>query len=200
MNAVILDVEFDPCQSKPCGEPMESARESLIGSIRRAAAQFPVYAIEEPNVNREDEESGPLDPQDPQIYGATSGAAQTRFTTIPGSEGLFYRICYADVPLVDASGQPAGTENVWAMVVRVLEDAASSSLAPRSAIRATSPVRRWPPIWLPASPVIYHFTNPRGLSRATPSSTTRRSLSSERSNATVAFIPIAADPEPRPGH
>ena len=161
VNAVILDVEFDPCQSKPCGEPMESARESLIGSIRRAAAQFPVYAIEEPNVNRDDEESGPLDPQDPQIYGATSGAAQTRFTTIPGSEGLFYRICYADVPLVDTNGQPEGTENVWAMVVRVLETPRFFASSPpcdtsHVAVRVGSAIAA-------GAPVFYRFTAPRGF-------------------------------------
>lgn len=161
VNAIILDVEFDPCQSKPCGEPMESAREALIKSIRAAAAQFPVYAIEEPNVDRDDVESGPLDPQDPQIYVATSGAAQTRFTTIPGSEGLFYRICYAGVPLVNANGEPQGTENVWAMVVRVLETPRFFASAPPC---DTSHVAVRVGAAIPAgAPVIYRFTNPRAF-------------------------------------
>ncbi len=118
--AVILDVEFDPCQSNPCGAPMASARSALVASIRAATQHFPVYATEEPHVGRDDVIIGPLDPLDAQIYGAISGAAQTRFTTIPSSQGLFYRVCYAGVPFENESGEVQGTENVWAMVARAL--------------------------------------------------------------------------------
>ena len=119
-NAVILDIEFDPCQSTPCGEPMESARDALVTSIRAATRYFPVYATEEPDVGRDDIVSGPLDRQDARIYDALSGAAQTRFTSVPEENGLFYRMCYADVPFANESGEVQGTQNVWAMVVRVL--------------------------------------------------------------------------------
>jgi len=119
-SAVILDVEFVPCQSNPCGEPMASARAALVASIRGADAHFPVYATEEPTVGRDDFVIGPLDPKDPAIYRVLSGAAQTHFTSVPSAKGLFYRICYAGVPLEDAAGNVAATENVWAMVARVL--------------------------------------------------------------------------------
>jgi hypothetical protein len=118
--AVILDVEFDPCQTQPCGEPMESARSALVSSIERAVRVFPVFATEEPSVGRDDQVSGPVDRQDPQIYAALSGAAHTRFTSIPDSEGLFYRLCYPGVPVADANGSIQGTEAVWSMVARVL--------------------------------------------------------------------------------
>lgn len=117
---VILDVEFDPCQSNPCGEPMESARAALIASIRTATHFFPVYATEEPTVDRDDAISGPADRTDAQIYAAVSGAAQTHFTIVPNVAGLFYRICYTGVPFVDESGQVQGTEDLWSMVARVL--------------------------------------------------------------------------------
>ena len=119
-GAVILDVEFGPCQSSPCGAPMTSADGALVRSIQNATRYFPVYATEEPQIGRGDVVLGPLDPQDPRIYAVVSGAAQTRFVSIPDAQGLFYRICYANVPFDDASGAPIGTENVWTMVARVL--------------------------------------------------------------------------------
>jgi hypothetical protein len=119
-NAVILDIEFGPCQSSPCGTPMATADDALVSSIRAATRHFPVYATEEPALGRDDVIAGPLDPKDTRIYSVLNGAAQTRFTSIPDAEGLFYRICYADVPFDNPSGEVAGTENVWAMVARVL--------------------------------------------------------------------------------
>jgi hypothetical protein len=158
-NAVILDVEFDPCQSKPCGESMESARDALVASLRAAASRFPVYAIEQPSVDRDDVERGPLDRQDARIYAAVTGAAQTRFTIVPKSEGLFYRICYANVPFVNEDGAVVGTESVWAMVVRVLMTPrvfASSPACDTSHI----PVRIGPKISL-TPPAAYRFTETR---------------------------------------
>lgn len=119
-SAVILDVEFMPCQSSPCGGPMLSADKLLANSITRAAQRFPVYATEEPQVSHDDSIVGPLDPQDVRLYAVLSGAGQTRFTSIPNARGLFYRVCYAGVPLADSAGQTVGAENVWAMVARVL--------------------------------------------------------------------------------
>ena len=116
-NAVILDVEFDPCQSAPCGEPMASARTRWSRHPGERVA-FPVYATEEPTVDRDDDDSGPLDPEDPNIYGVLSGAAQTRFTIIPHSTAFLPHLLRGR-PVVDASGD-RGHGNVWAMVVRVL--------------------------------------------------------------------------------
>lgn len=125
-NAVILDVEFDPCRAQPsCGQSWETARDALVASIRKAvrngAESFPVYAAAEFKTNpQNDTVTGPLDDQDPQIYRALSGAAHTIFTAVEGSDGLFYRRCYTDVPFDDESGQPVGTQSVWSMVDRVL--------------------------------------------------------------------------------
>jgi hypothetical protein len=118
-KALILDVEFDPCQSTPCGEPMESARRALVASIRSAERFFPVYAVEQPVVDRDDDATG-LDRKDPEIYGALSGAGHTRFTTIPNSTGLFYRVCYDDVPLADETVTAQAREELWDMVERVM--------------------------------------------------------------------------------
>ena len=162
-NAVILDIEFDPCQSTPCGEPMESARDALVTSIRAATRYFPVYATEEPDVGRDDIVSGPLDRQDARIYDALSGAAQTRFTSVPEENGLFYRMCYADVPFANESGEVQGTQNVWAMVVRVLMTPrvfASSPPCDASYV----PVRLGPRI-APAPPTVYRFTNARAFGK-----------------------------------
>src|SRR5580700_4255220 len=161
-SAVILDVEFSPCQSNPCGAPMSSARAALVASIRSAARRFPVYATEEPRVDREDDLIGPLEPQDSQIYGAVSGAGQTTFTSIPNARGLFYRICYANVPLVSESGGVQGTENVWAMVLRAL-------MAPRAFANSPPcdsthvPVRLGSQIAL-KRPFVYRFTSARAFS------------------------------------
>ena len=119
-GAVILDVEFMPCQSTPCGVPMDAADRALASSIRLATQRFPVYATEELPVSRDDAVIGPADPRDPRIYGVVSGAGQTRFTSIPDAHGLFYRICYGGVPFQNATGEVVGSENLWAMVARVL--------------------------------------------------------------------------------
>lgn len=161
-SAVILDVEFEPCQSSPCGAPMAFAREALVSSIRRAAAHFPIYATEEAKVDRDDDVVGPLDPRDPEIYGAISAAAQTRFTSVPNAAGLFYRICYANVPFDDASGDVEGSGSVWAMAARVLMTprffAASPPCDPTHI-----PVRLGPRI-AANYPFVYRFTNPRTFS------------------------------------
>jgi hypothetical protein len=161
-SAVILDIEFDPCQSKPCGEPMESARQALIASIRSATRFFPVYATEEPAVDRDDDVSKPLDPLDPQIYGAISGAAQTIFISIPESEGLYYRRCYADVPFIDDTGNVEGTENVWNMVVRVLMSERRFASSPPCETDHV-PVRLGPKVPL-APPDVYSFSDARTFS------------------------------------
>ena len=119
-SAVLIDIEFDPCQSKPCGAPMESARSVLLASIRAATAKFPVYALEQPSVDRNDDAVAPLDPRDARIYAELSGAAHTRFTLIPKSDGLWYRLCYADVPFADEAGKVQGVQSVWSMVARAL--------------------------------------------------------------------------------
>ncbi len=161
-NAVILDVEFDPCQSTPCGEPMASARDALVASIRSTTRYFPVYATEEPSVDRDDVPSGPLDRKDAQVYGALSGAAQTRFTSIPNAEGLYYRICYADVPFVNDAGEVAGTENVWAMVARALMPARAFAASPPCDTTHV-PVRMGPKASL-SPPAVYRFTDARSFS------------------------------------
>jgi hypothetical protein len=162
-NAVILDVEFYPCQSNPCGAPMDSARSALIASIRAASQRFPVYATEEPRVDRNDEVIGPLDPRDERIYSAVSGAAQSTFTSIPNAGGLFYRICYSGVPFVDAVGNRQGTENVWAMAVRALMAPRDFAAAPvcdgtHVPLRLGSPVQQ-------RSENVYPFTSARTFTK-----------------------------------
>ncbi len=160
-NAVILDIEFDPCQSIRLRAD-GSAREALVSSIRRAATHFPIYATEEAKVDRDDDVVGPLDPRDPEIYGAISAAAQTRFTSVPNAQGLFYRICYANVPFDGKSGSVEGYANVWAMAARVLMTprffAASPPCDPTHI-----PVRLGPRI-ATSYPFVYRFTNPRTFS------------------------------------
>jgi len=155
-KAVILDVEFDPCQSRPCGEPMESARDGLVASIRAAAERFPVYATEELPVDRDDSPAGPVDPQDAQIYGALTGAAQTHFTPVGQAGGLFYRVCYSQVPFDDETGNVVGTENVWSMVDRVLMPAGFVATAPCDASHVA--VRLGPKL-SPAAPNFYTVTD-----------------------------------------
>lgn len=158
-SAVILDVEFLPCQSNPCAGPMAFADRVLVSSIRHAARRFPIYATEEPQLARDDLIVGPLEPVDPQVYGVLSGAAQTRFTSIPNAHGLFYRICYADVPLPNEAGQVVGVENVWAMVPRVLMTARFFAASP-PCDQSHIPVR----LGLQSTsngPVIYRFTDAR---------------------------------------
>ena len=156
-DAVILDVEFVPCQSNPCGRPMASARDALVTSIQAATKHFPVYATEEPVVGRDDVLSGPVEPLDFRIYGALSGAGQTRFTSIPNAAGLFYRMCYSGVPYLNDAGAIAGTENVWAMVVRVLMTPREFSSAP-ACDSGHIPVRMDSPAST-AFETIYKFTN-----------------------------------------
>ncbi len=160
-SAVILDVEFDPCQSNPCGAPLASADAALVKSIEMATRHFPVYATEEPKLGQQDVIVGPLDAQDPQVYSVVSGAAQTHFTSIPNAAGLFYRICYANVPFNNASGDVVGTQNVWAMVARVLMTPRLFSSAP-ACDPTHIPVRLGPKV-ASAGPAIYKFTQARGF-------------------------------------
>ncbi|MBV8530395.1 MAG: TIR domain-containing protein [Candidatus Eremiobacteraeota bacterium] len=156
-SAVILDIQFDPCQSNPCTGPLASADEILAASIRNAARRFPVYATEEPQLSRDDVIIGPLNPQDARIYSVLSGAAQTHFTIIPNSEGLFYRICYAGVPVDNSAGEPEGSANVWAMVARVLMTPRVFAESP-PCDSTHIPVRMGPKIPI-ATPVVYKFAN-----------------------------------------
>lgn len=158
-SAVILDVEFDPCQSTPCGAPMESARDALVTSIRAMTRSVPVFATEEPNVDRDDRPVGPLDPQDPLIYGAVTGAAHTRFVSVMNAAGLFYRICYAGVPVQDTSGQQQGMQDVWSMVARVLVPPRLFAASP-ACDASHVPVRMGPPL-APSS--IAHFEDSRSF-------------------------------------
>lgn len=161
-NAVILDVEFVPCQTNPCGTPMISARNALIASIRSATKRFPVYATEEPGVGRDDVLSGPVEPVDGKIYEALSGAGQSQFTSIPNAAGLFYRICYANVPFLNDAGVVAGSENVWAMVVRALMTPREFAGSP-GCDGSHIPVRLGPSASL-ATETIYRFSDTRSFS------------------------------------
>ena len=114
-KAVIFDITFGPCQSMPCGDPMESARATLIESLDLAAkAKIPVYATQEVPVDANDNPAGPVAPYDPVIYSHLAGAGHSGFTIMPGSGFLFYRVCYA----------PAGglNQDVWSLVSRVLPE------------------------------------------------------------------------------
>jgi hypothetical protein len=160
--AVLIDIEFDPCQSKPCGAPMESARSTLLASIHAATAKFPVFALEQPSVDRNDDEVAPLDPRDARIYAELSGAAHTRFTLIPKSDGLWYRVCYANVPFADEAGKVEGVQSVWSMVARAL-------MTPR--VFASSPACDTSHVPLrmgtklaAGAPVFSHFTDARTFS------------------------------------
>jgi TIR domain len=96
---------------------METARKKLAASIRAAAARFPVYAMERPPVNDQDEVLGPLAPHDQVIYDSLTGAAHTNFTVVREGAGLFYRACYAHVPYDPTAG---AYQDVWSMVDRAM--------------------------------------------------------------------------------
>jgi hypothetical protein len=158
-SALILDVEFLPCQTNPCAGPMAFADAKLVASIARATRRFPIYATEEPQIARDDAIVGPLDPQDTNIYGVLNGAGQTRFTSIPNARGLFYRLCYAGVPLANSGGEFVGAENVWAMVARVL-------MTPRFFAASPACDQTHIPVRLgsqgaPGDPIVYSFTAAR---------------------------------------
>lgn len=141
-EAVIIDVEFDPCQTQPCSGPMEAARQQLAASIRAAVKRFAVYATEEPPVDRDDLVTGPLDRHDDLIYAALTGAAHTRMTVVPGAGGVSYRLCYPDVRYPAVSGAFVATQSVWSMVERVLPDfSASPCNQTHVAVRVGPPLR-----------------------------------------------------------
>ena len=120
-TAVILDVQFGPCPTQPCEGRMASARQALIAAIH--SAPFPIYALEQPTLHSGDVATG-LEPHDPAIYAVLTGAAHTRFTTLEGPSGRFYRACY-DVPtLRDDKGNVVAVQPVWDMVQRVAKRAA----------------------------------------------------------------------------
>ena len=107
-GAVMLDIEFDPCATNPCGEPMESARRVLAASIRAATANFPVYAMEQPTIDHENAVIGPVEPHDALLYDALTGAAHTRFIVLPNAAGVFYRGCALSIPTISCSLNAAG--------------------------------------------------------------------------------------------
>jgi TIR domain/CHASE2 domain len=126
-KAVILDIDFGPCQTKPCGAPLESARAALVQSLEHAArAGISVYAAEGMVIDQSggsDDASG-IDPHDPLIYAVLSGVAHTHFVPVPGSSGLLYRVCYS-IPVTEQSGNPIRGQSeqaVWSMAWRVLPD------------------------------------------------------------------------------
>src|SRR5579863_650920 len=116
-DAVILDVEFTPCDTRTCEGSMASARRELISAIRASTESFSVYALEQPTRTSDDEATG-LDPHDPDIYAALSGAAHTTFTARANPATMFYRACY-NVPIVDANSNVVAVQPVWDMVERV---------------------------------------------------------------------------------
>lgn len=122
--AAVVDVVFDPCQTSPCGEPMESVRLRLASSIRAASRVFPVYGVVQPAIDRDDEVVGPVDARDDAIYGAYTGVGHTRFTVLPRTAGAFFRACYSSVPLAAAGNV---RQNVWSIVDRVLLGAAPTT-------------------------------------------------------------------------
>ncbi len=123
-SAIIFDIQFIRCQTKPCGSIMDSARQKLIETVRAATRKFPVYATEEVSPERgSDEVTAPHETHDPLIYSALSGAAHTVFP-LPFRQArvAFYRRCYANVPFLADDGVSVADvrENVWSMVDRVL--------------------------------------------------------------------------------
>jgi len=139
--AVFLDVQFGPCQSEPCGQPMDAARIALVHAIQAAtAASLSVYAAEQPRLHADDSATG-LEPHDAQIYAALSGAAHTKFTAVSNPPALFYRACY-NVPV--AGGLDA-TQPVWDVVQRVSMRA--------GAIETATCDTRHLPVRLPQDPV-----------------------------------------------
>ena len=120
--AVVLDVQFKPCDTQPCEPAMESARQALIAAIRKATtASINVFALEQPilhiSLGDADEATG-LEPHDADIYAALTGAAHTKFIPLASGAGLFYRACYDSVPVVDQNGNIV-VRAVWDMVERV---------------------------------------------------------------------------------
>ena len=123
-KAIILDIEFGPCQDNPCSDPTwNSASTALEQTLAEAArAGISVYAGVrlQPGTAGRDEASG-IVPHDPDIYALLAGTAQTHFTPVSGSAGLFYRVCY-EVLRKDQNGTPISgdTQSVWAMAWRVM--------------------------------------------------------------------------------
>jgi hypothetical protein len=108
-DAVVLDVQFGPCETGTCEGRMATAVRTLATAVKNAGRKFPVYAMERPTVDKEDVATG-LEPQDADIYDVLTGAAHTRFTTV--GHVRFYRTCYT-VPVAGAE------QTVWDMVERV---------------------------------------------------------------------------------
>ncbi len=114
-KGVILDTEFDPCQTQPCGAPAVSARATLDRGLDAAAgAGIKVYAIEEVQTDDSDRVTG-LDAHDSEIYSHLAGAAHTHLIPGPASS-WFYRVCYS-LPLMNGVSQA-----LWSMMWRVLRD------------------------------------------------------------------------------
>lgn len=141
--AVILDIEFGPCVSRPtipCSPQMIAARQTLITAIAAATQSFAVYAAEQPILDANDTVLG-IDAHDPQIYAVITGPAHTKFRPAHPS-GVYYRACYeADLVAQDGTREAV---SIWDMVARV-------KMRPGE----TSPVcdTSYFPVTLPADPL-----------------------------------------------
>ncbi len=120
-RAVILDIEFGPCQTAQCEGSMSTATQMLTRAIRLATeSRLKVYAIEQPILDALDVATG-IKPRNQDLYGVLTGFGHTRFTmlsTITDATGLFYRACY-NAPLLDDEDRQIGVERIWNMVDRV---------------------------------------------------------------------------------
>lgn len=125
-RAVVLDIAFGNCHSAPCSDPSwNSATAALENALEEVArAKIDVYAAEalEPGQVGHDDPSA-IEPHDQDIYARLAGTAHTHFTPVPGSAGLFYRVCYR-VPRTDRHGLLVSGDTLaaWAMVWRVMPD------------------------------------------------------------------------------
>jgi hypothetical protein len=128
-QAIVIDIEFDPCQLTPCPQPMETARSQLIRSLDAAAAHnIKVYLAEGVETDLNDHVVS-LDTPDPEIYAHFdvkrpdrheaeiyshfTDAAQTHVAPLANGLGYFYRRCY---PVRLMNGYSL---ELWSMVTRV---------------------------------------------------------------------------------
>ena len=187
-DAVILDIEFVPCQSNPCGAPMASARGALIASIRWRPSTFPFTQRKSPVSEAATCSADPSIRWTPHLRCGERRRADA-FHEHSERDGLFYRICYSGVPFLNDAGAIAGTENVWAMVVRALMTPREFAGAPQCD-GSHIPVRLVPVHRLRQRMSI--GLPPDGPFRIIRSSTTRCSSSLERSRTIGRPLRIAA--------
>jgi len=147
--AVVLDISFGPCQSKPCDPNWTAARASLIKALAGArAAGVDVYATEEVPVDESDDVLAAPSPRDESIYAQLTAAGHTGFTIVPGSRFLFYRVCYAPANGLD--------HDLWSVATRILP----SFDASRGCDTEHRPVLVGPPIGA-GSATLYHIAAQR---------------------------------------